>query len=67
MLINVSFLAVMFGLTSVLETLVSQAHGNGKFKKCGIYLNKAILMNLILLVPVTLLMLNAEKILILAG
>jgi len=45
-------LAVTYGISGVLETLVSQAYGNKQYYLCGIYLNKQIFIVTILFIPI---------------
>ena len=57
-------LAVTYGTTSVLETLVSQAYGSKQLKICGNYLNKQILITTIVYIPIGLLMYNCNYFLV---
>lgn len=38
---NMSVTCVIMGLNSALATLISQSHGQGNLRLCGIYLNRA--------------------------
>jgi multidrug resistance protein, MATE family len=67
MIINVGCMSIVYGMTSVLETLVSQAHGSKQYYMCGVFFNKALVLIFALFVPVTLLMCNAEQLLLLLG
>lgn len=57
MLINVFCFAITQGLNSALETLVSQSFGYGRFKQCGVFLNRGRLISTVVLLPI-LVMLN---------
>lgn len=67
MLLNVCCFAVTQGLNGTLETYVSQSYGAGDFKMCGIYLNRARTMLVVILIPVALAFLWADVILIKLG
>jgi MATE family multidrug resistance protein len=51
---NVTGLSVCLGMATGLDTLVSQAHGAQESKKVGIYLQRALLVQLIVFVPIVL-------------
>jgi Na+-driven multidrug efflux pump len=67
MIINVGCMSIIYGMVSVLETLVSQAHGSKQYELCGFYFNQALLLTCIVMIPVTLLMYNATFILLSLG
>ena len=64
MLINVLCFAVVQGLNGALETLVSQAYGAGKYKACGIYLNRGKFVATIIFIPIIILYICSEEILV---
>jgi Na+-driven multidrug efflux pump len=64
LLVNVFCIAIVYGTVSVLETYVSQAMGAGNYRKCGVYLNKAILSTILFLIPITIVLLNTENLLL---
>ena len=55
MLVNVMGMSTLSGLNNALSTEVSQAYGSGEYKLCGVFLNRArvmvLIIFLILLVP----------------
>jgi multidrug resistance protein, MATE family len=57
-------LSLTYGISGVLETLVSQAHGNKQYHLCGVYLNKQIFIISVLYVPISLLLWNSKSILV---
>jgi MATE family multidrug resistance protein len=67
MLINVMGMAVIFGFNGAIETLVSQAYGFGKFKLCGVFLNRGKSVVTAILIPIIVLFVYSDKILIAIG
>ena len=57
-------LSIVIGLNSALETYVSQAAGAKNLELCGVYLNRARVITLLLAIPVTAILLNAKTILV---
>ena len=53
-----------FGITSVLETLVSQAIGSQQHALCGMYLNRQIVMISVMFLPISLVTTRSETILV---
>ena len=49
-------LYILIGLNGAMETLVAQAYGAEEFILCGVYLNRARLINTIVFVPLAVLM-----------
>ncbi len=64
MLINVMGMAVIFGFNGAIETLVSQAYGFGKYKLCGVFLNRGKSVVTAILIPIIVLFVYSDKILI---
>ena len=62
MILNVCCVSIAIGMT--IETLVSQAYGNGQFQMCGLYLNRARVMNVAFMLPMTVILLLSEEILV---
>lgn len=67
MLLNVCCFAISQGLNGTLETYVSQAYGAKRYKQCGVYLNRARAILLVVLFPVAIIFIFADYILIAAG
>lgn len=57
-------LALTYGLSGVLETLVSQAYGQKQYKLCGVYLNRQLSLISLFYIPIGALMYNSEPILV---
>ena len=55
---------ITFGVTSVLETLVSQAYGSKQYALCGTYLNRQIFLMTCVFIPISVVCFNAETILV---
>ena len=55
--------ALCYGISGVLETLVSQAYSNEKYYLCGQYLNKMIFVMSVAFVPIGCLLWNATPLL----
>jgi Na+-driven multidrug efflux pump len=53
-------LSLTYGLSGVLETLVSQAYGSKQLHLCGVYLNKQIFIIACLFFPIGLLLFNIK-------
>ncbi|ORZ30266.1 mate-domain-containing protein [Catenaria anguillulae PL171] len=65
---NVLGFSICFGLSSALDTLASQAvTGSANPRQAGIYLQRAILINLLLAIPIAFIWLFAEPLLLIAG
>lgn len=62
-----TILFVIIGMNGAMETLVSQAYGAGQFTLCGIYLNRARLINTVMFVPLVLLLLFTKQFLLHIG
>jgi MATE family multidrug resistance protein len=67
MIQNMLGLSFFIGLNGALETLCSQAAGNGELKLCGIYLNRGRLVILMSTVPIALILSSSETILVAIG
>ena len=65
MLQNVFGLSIVLGINGAIETLVSQAYGNGNLHLCGIYLNRGRFVVLLTFIPLVALLCNTENILVL--
>ena len=52
-------MTITLGISSVIETLVSQAYGNKQFKVCGSYLNKQIILITAVFLPVVIIFYNS--------
>ena len=61
MYINTMGLSILIGINTVISTLSSQSYGQGNLKLCGIYLNRGRIIDLIICIPVTIVMLLAER------
>ncbi len=62
MFVNIICLSVMFGLSSTLNTLVSQSFGLGNLRLCGIYMNRSRILMTVVYFPLLLILLKAEAI-----
>lgn len=60
MYVNICCLSIIFGLTHVLNTLVSQSFGTGNIRLCGIYFYRARILITLALIPMLVFLLNAE-------
>ena len=58
---------IFLGLNSALSTQLSQAYGQEKLLLCGLFVNQAHILNIILFIPLAALMCNADKILLAFG
>lgn len=67
MYMNITCLSVLFGFNMTLNTVVSQAFGFGDYRMCGIYLNRARIIVSIIFVPLSLFLLQTERIFTLVG
>jgi len=47
----------IYGINTALETFVSQAFGRGNLRECALYMHRAIFLNTIVFVPITLILL----------
>lgn len=65
MLINIIAFAILSGLNKTLDTFVSQSFGANSYELCGVYLNRGRLVNTVLMLPISLIFINCERILIL--
>ena len=54
----------MFGFLVPLETFTSQAYGAGDIRLCGVYLNRALILYHIALIPIFIILLNTKAILL---
>ena len=60
-------LYMIMGMNGAMETLVAQAYGAGQLKLCGIYLNRAFVINTVIQVPLMVLALFSKQILLAIG
>ena len=60
-------LYIIMGMNGALETLVSQAYGANQLVLCGVYLNRARVINTILFIPLVSILLFTRQILTLLG
>jgi MATE family multidrug resistance protein len=67
MFINITTLSVIIGINSTLNTLVSQSFGLQNYKLCGVYFNRARIIMTLVLVPLSILLLNTERVFDLMG
>ena len=67
MVLNTICLSIAMGLNGALDTLVSQAFGNGQYRMCGVYMNRARVVNAAFFVPMCVVLLLTEEILIAFG
>jgi Na+-driven multidrug efflux pump len=67
MLLNVIVFAVTMGLNGTLETFVAWSFGNGNYKMCGIYINRARMVVSLFLMLAILLFIWIDKVLISLG
>jgi Na+-driven multidrug efflux pump len=54
---------ILMGMNEVQETLVSQAFGAGQLKLCGTYLNRGLLINTVIFIPLVVMLLFSRQIL----
>lgn len=64
MLINVLAFAVMQGLNGAIETFVSNAYGQKKYRECGLFLNRGKMVCTVIMIPIIIIFLCADKILV---
>ncbi|CAG8618095.1 5233_t:CDS:2, partial [Scutellospora calospora] len=64
---NAIQLIISYGVATALDTLCSQAYTSGKVQMVGIYLQRAIIINLIGLIPIACIWWEAEQIFVLIG
>ena len=57
----------MWGFLLPLETYTSQAYGAGDIRLCGVYLNRALILYHIAMIPIVIILLNIESILLSFG
>ncbi|XP_065908684.1 multidrug and toxin extrusion protein 1-like [Dysidea avara] len=62
--INVTGYAIIFGLSTAIDTLSSQAYGAGNYKRVGVILQRSVLVCSLSLFPIAVVFLNAESILL---
>ena len=67
MIQNMLGLSFFIGLNGALETLCSQACGNGELKLCGIYLNRGRFVICMIMIPIVITLSYAETILMAIG
>lgn len=67
LIMNSMVIAVIYSLNAVIETLASQAAGTGNYEICGVYLNRAILVNTLSFVLLSIPLCNAKTILVNLG
>ena len=56
-------LYIIMGMNGALETLVAQAYGAGQLHLCGVYLNRARVINTVIFVPLLFILLFTKPIL----
>ena len=61
---NMLALSIILGFNAVLDTLLSQAVGAGNIEQCGVYMHRGRFIVTCLFVPLTFVLMNAEKLLI---
>jgi MATE family multidrug resistance protein len=64
MYVNIICQSMILGLNGAVGTLASQAYGAKNLRKVGIYLNRGRFVAIIAFIPMTLLMLNCERVLL---
>lgn len=52
---------------NALSTLVAQAHGQNDPKLCGYYANRQIILNILVMIPLVIVLVNIEPILLMMG
>jgi len=67
MIMNILGLTIAMGLNGALETLSSQAFGSSNLELCGVYLNRGRLILILVYIPITIILLQAERILLAVG
>ena len=67
MIQNFAANSILYGFTNALGTFVSQAAGAGKKETCGLYLNRARFIILLLTPPIVVFLMNTKSILIWSG
>ena len=67
MIQNMLGLSFFIGLNGALETLCSQAYGNGELKLCGIYLNRGRFVLCVSMLPIFVVLSHSESILVAIG
>ncbi|CAG8554894.1 2841_t:CDS:2, partial [Dentiscutata heterogama] len=60
----ITYVSVMYGAATALDTLCSQAYTSGNMKMVGVYLQRAIIINLLGFIPIACIWWESEKILI---
>ena len=63
---NLCALSWVFGFNSAMDTLISQAVGGKNYELCGVYLNRGRFLMTLMFIPITILLMNSEKILVAA-
>ena len=56
MLFNICGYSIFIGVNGTLETFIPQTFGSGKKRECGVELNRARVINLVLFIPIAILM-----------
>ncbi|CAG8797993.1 13959_t:CDS:2, partial [Racocetra persica] len=64
---NVTFVALVNGAATALDTLCSQAYTSGDVKMMGVYLQRAIIIELLGFIPIACIWWESEQILIFIG
>ena len=67
LIMNSTVISVLYSLNAVIETLVSQAAGTGNYEICGIYLNRAIVVNVTAFSLLSVVFCNSQAILVKLG
>ena len=67
MVLNTFCVSVAIGFNGALDTLVSQAFGNGQYRMCGVYMNRARVINVAFFVPICIVLFLTEEILLAFG
>ena len=63
---NLCALSWVLGFNSAMDTLVSQAVGGNNYELCGVYLNRGRFLMTLMFIPITIVLMNSERILVAA-
>ncbi|CAG8776679.1 12191_t:CDS:2, partial [Dentiscutata erythropus] len=63
----ITFVSVMYGAATALDTLCSQAYTSGNMKMVGVYLQRSIIINFLGFIPIACIWWEADRILIFIG
>ena len=64
MLLNVCVFAFSQGMAGTIESFVGWSYGAGRYHECGLHLNRARIMIVVILIPVIIMFFYCDKILI---